>query len=101
MYCVSRRGKKLSSCELSTNLCKLIHTAPSPTVEDILKAPEKLVGQEIKHCFQNEDESLTWYKGLVVGINNMESEVIYYGEEDICEFDLLRDYSKGDLEIIH
>lgn len=76
----------------------MIHAAP---VGDILKAPEELVGQEIKHCFQNEDGSFTWYDGLVIGINSMEFEVIYYGEEDVCEFDLLYDLSKGDLEIVH
>ncbi len=46
----------------------MIHAAPSPTVGDILKAPEELVGQEIK---QNEDGSFTWYDGLVIGINSM------------------------------
>ena len=67
-------------------------------VEDTLKSPEELVGREIKHRFENEDGSLTWYDGLVIGVNNMESEVLYYGEEDVCEFDLLHDFAKGDLE---
>ena len=101
VYFVSRKGKKLTSCELSANLYKLIHAAPLSTVEDILKAPQKLVGHEIKHRFENDDGSLTWYDGLVIGFNDVEFEVIYYGEEDTCEFDLLSDFSKGDLQISH
>ena len=28
VYCLSRRGKKLASSEVSANLCKLIHATP-------------------------------------------------------------------------
>ena len=55
---------------------------------------------EIRHRFEDED-GLTWYDVLVIGVTNMEFEVIYSGEEGICEFDLLQDYMKSDLTIIH
>ena len=100
VYCLSRRGKKLASSEVSANLCKLIHATPCPTTEEILKVPSLLVGMEIRYRFEDED-GLTWYDGLVIGVADMEFEVIYSGEEGICEFDLLQDYMKGDLTIIH
>ena len=76
------------------------YTALCPTTEEILKVPSLLVGMEIRHCFEDED-GLTWYDGLVIGVANMEFEVIYSGEEDICEFDLLQDYMKSDIAITH
>ena len=71
------------------------YTALCSTTEEILKVPSLLVGMEIRHRFEDED-GLTWYDGLVIGVANMEFEVIYSGEEDIC--DLLQDYMKSDLQ---
>ena len=76
------------------------YTTLCPTTEEILKVPSLLVGMEIRHRFEDED-GLTWYDGLVIGVANMEFEVIYSGEEDICEFDLLQDYMKSDITITH
>ena len=58
----------------------------------------------MEHTFSTEEEdgSLTWYDGLVVGhISETELfEVIYFGEDVICEFELLEDHGKGDLEFL-
>ena len=96
VYCLSRRGKKLASSEVSANLCKLIHATPH-FAQLLKKVPSLLVGMEIRHRFEDED-GLTWYDGLVIGVANME---FYSGEEDICEFDLLQDYMKSDITITH
>ena len=66
----------------------------------IFHSASLLVEMEIRHRFEDED-GLTWYDGLVIGVANMEFEVIYSGEEGICEFELLQDYMKSDLTIIH
>ncbi len=103
VFCVSKRGKKLSSRELSANLLKLISASPQATLTlgDILKSPELLVGMEIKHRFEADNEgTLAWYNGVVIGINGMEHEVIYYEELTIYQFDLLEDLSKGDLKVL-
>ena len=52
---------------------------------------------EIRHRFEDDSGCLTWYNGLVIGMQNMEHEVLYFGEEEICRFDLLQDLAKGDL----
>ena len=100
VYCFSRMRRKLSSTELSANLLKLIDAFTVPTIEDILKVPDRLVGVCIRHRFE-EEGVLKWYHGVVVGVlESKEFEVIYTGEQEICEFDLMQDYYKGDLEVV-
>ncbi len=46
---------------------------------------------KIKHRFEDNEGTLAWYDGVVIGINGMEHEVIYYEEltRSIYQFDLL------------
>ena len=99
LYCLSQNRRKLSSSELSANLMMLISAFPRPSLEEILRSPQLLIGFEIQQRFENEDGDLTWYNGLVIGFNNTEHEVLYSGEESICHFNLFEDYSNGDLKI--
>ena len=53
-----------------------------------------------EHRFE-EDGSPTWYNGLVGHISDTKIfEVMYFGEDEICEFELLEDYSKNDLKFL-
>lgn len=98
-YCLSKNRRKLSSSELAANLMTLTSTFPCPSLEEILCSPQLLIGLEIQHRFEDEDEKLAWYNGLVVSFSNTEHEVIYSGEETIYHFNLFEDYSLGDLKI--
>ena len=85
------------------NLCKLISSAKEPpTIQQIVTNPRLLIGTRIRHRFEEEDGSLTWYEGLVIGhLSNAQTfEVVYFGEDEICEFELLEDYSKNDLKFL-
>ena len=95
--CIAYQEGERSWHPVRFQLADTCYTALCPTTEEILKVPSLLVGMEIRHRFEDED-GLTWYDGLVIGVANMEFEVIYSGEEDICEFDLLQDYMKSDLQ---
>ena len=78
--------KQFSSQELLENLCKLISVAQElPTVDKIVTNPRLLIGTRIQHRFEDEDGSLTWYEGLVVGHlpDTRTFEVVYFGEDEI------------------
>ena len=99
----SKAKKQFSSQKLLDNLCKLINAAQElPTIESILTNPRLLIGIHIQHRFEEEDGSLTWYEGLVVGHlpDTQTFEVVYFGEDEICEFELLEDYGKNDLKFL-
>ena len=99
----SKAKKQFSSQELLENLCKLISVAQElPTVNKIVTNPRLLIGTRIQHRFEDEDGSLTWYEGLVVGHlpDTRTFEVLYFAEDEICEFELLEDYSKNDLKLL-
>ena len=49
----------------------------------------------------DEDGSLTWYDGLVFNLSDEETyEIIYKDEDEVYEFELLKDYREGDLQLI-
>ena len=58
VYCLSKKGKKLPSSELSVNLLKLITVTQHVTLEKILKSPNLLVGMEIEHRFEDENHGI-------------------------------------------
>ena len=96
----SKAKKQFLSQKLLENLCKLINVAQElPTVDT---NPRLLIRTRIQHRFEEEDCSLTWYEGLVVGHlpDTQTFEVVYFGEDEICEFELLEDYSKNDLKLL-
>ena len=99
----SKAGKQLTSFELLQNLCKLMEASPCPTESEVLADLKLLVGTRISHRFEEENGDLTWYEGLVVGkIPDSELfEVIYFGEEEVYEFELLEDFHKGDLKLLY
>ena len=76
----------MPSSELSVNLLKLITVTQQVTLEKILKSPNLLVGMEIEHRFEDEDGTQSWYNGIVIGMLNMEYEVIYIGEDTVYQF---------------
>ena len=85
------------------NLSKLISAALElPPIESILTNPRLLIGTCIQHRFEEEDGSLTWYDGLIVGHlpDTQSFEVVYFREDEICEFELLEDYGKNDLKFL-
>ena len=92
---------------MKQNLFKLLNCEEDPLfasntfLQAILLQPELLVGQRIKHRF-DENGELVWYEGRVLRMNadTKEFEVIYDGEEDSCWFLLLEDISAGDLLIV-
>ena len=99
----SKAKKQFSSQKLFDNLCQLINAAQElPTIEKILTNPKLLIGTRIQHRFEEEDGSLVWYEGLVVGhlSDTQTFEVVYFGEDEICEFELLEDYAKEDLKFL-
>ena len=99
----SKAKKQFSSQKLLDNLCKLISSAKEPpTRQQIVTNPRLLIGTRIQHRFEEEDGSLTWYEGLVIGhLSDAQTfEVVYFGEDEICEFELLEDYSKNDLKFL-
>lgn len=67
---------------------------------DFMKKPEELIGKKIGHLFKV-GRSLVWYSGTVLAMNSRtkEYQVQYEGEEDICSFELLNDFSSGDLVV--
>ena len=70
-------------------------------LEQVLQAPEYLVGQKINHRFEVEGE-LVWFKGTVKSYDSKTKEflVFYDGEEDPCCFELLQDIEYGDLLLV-
>lgn len=98
LYYLSRNKHKLSSSELRASLGKLISACPCPSLEEMLHSPQLLVSSKIQHCFE-EDGEWGWYNGLVIGYNNAEHEVIYFGEETIYQFNFFKDFSSGNLKI--
>lgn len=103
LYCLSKNRRKLSSSELVANLMTLISIFPCPSLQEIIRSPQLLIGFEIQHRFEDEDGILTWYSGLVIGFNteHSEHEVLYSEDETIYCFKLFEDYSNGDLKIIN
>ena len=61
---------------------------------------ELLIGLEIRHRFEDDSGILTWYDGMVIGMQDMDHEVLYFGEKDVCQFDLLEDLASGDLTVL-
>ena len=62
-----------------------------------------LVGRRIRHQFQVEGTSeLVWYDGTVKNLNpeTNEFQVIYDGEDEVCNYALLNDIQSGDLSLI-
>ena len=100
VFFASSKGKKLSSHELHANLLKLVSDTQSPTTREVLRSPVLLIGIEIRHQFEDDSGILAWYDGIVIGMQDMVHEVLYYGEEDICQFDLLEDIARGDLIVV-
>ena len=37
---------------------------------------------------------------MVIGMQDMDHEVLYFGEKDVCQFDLLEDLASGDLTVL-
>ena len=106
LFKFSCNRRQLSVDQLKQNLLHLIgvgEESPSQSkqLSHIRQHPELLVGKKIKHCFQVGDE-LVWYNGTVLSLNpeTMEFEVEYEGEDGICLFTLLDDFSSGDLELL-
>ena len=66
LYYLSRNKRKLSSFELHANLEELISAYPRPSLEEMLRSPQLLIGSKIQHRFE-EDGKLEWYNGLVIG----------------------------------
>ena len=98
VFQISKAKKQFSSQKLLDNLCKLISSAKEPpTIQQIVTNPRLLIGTRIQHRFEEEDGSLTWYEGLVIG-HLSDAQVVYIGEDEICGFELLEDYSKNDLK---
>ena len=37
---------------------------------------------------------------MVIGMQDMDHEVLYFGEKDVYQFDLLEDLASGDLTVL-
>ena len=73
------------------------------TLDEIMSKPQLLVGHRIRHRFQVEGTSeLVWYDGTVKNLNpeTNEFQVIYDGEDEVCNYALLNDIQSGDLSLI-
>ena len=73
------------------------------TLEEILLKPELLVGCRIRHRFQLQESSeLVWYNGTVEKMNpeTDEFQVVYDGEDEVCNYALLDDIKNGDVSLI-
>ena len=113
LFKFSQNGKQFSVQRLQDNLIKLLSAEEQATpdeeratpaeeqatlLEQVLQAPEYLVGKKINHRFEVEGE-LVWFKGTVKSYDSKTKEflVFYDGEEDPCCFELLQDIEYGDL----
>ena len=90
--------RQFSSSKLYNNLHKLFSDS-HPSKVEVIANPQLLVGVTIQHCFEDEDGTLTWCEGLVVGqIDDTELFVVlYFGEDEICESELIDDLRNQDL----
>ena len=99
----SQNRKQFSSAKLYSNLTKLTSASQHPSVDAVLANPSLWVGVAIQHKFVDEDNSPTWYEGVVIGQVEGTSlfEVLYYEEDNnISEFELLEDLVNKDLILL-
>jgi hypothetical protein len=85
-------------------LAAYIDTSELPSiVTSIAREPTSLIGKHVEHKFEHEDtREAEWYSGCIVGYDPSTNlfEIVYDGEEDTCNFDIILDLILGDLVII-
>ena len=67
-----------------------------------IKNPGKLVGRQVNHRFELQNQSFQWFTGTVLdydAITKMHT-VLYEGEDDNCYFNLIQDLLTGDLKLL-
>ena len=123
-----RRAKKLALLKVQIKIRKKIlkqnikivftHSGKHRPIDDIINElasfidsssdslniidPLTLVGKRINHKFELEDTHLEkWYSGTVVDYDPVTKlhTIMYDGEEDHCQFDIIVDYILGDLVV--
>lgn len=85
----SKYRKQHGIDKLKQNLIQLLSDSPAsqndtPVLpsQEILKRPEMLVGQRIKHQFEV-DGTLKWYEGTILNMNEQTREFeVLYDDED-------------------
>ncbi len=88
----SRRQKPIS--DIVQELSRFIdQNNTSSELSPLFRDPKAFVGKRIKHKFDNENGIATWYDGTVIGYCNSSKthKIVYEGEEESCNFDLLVD----------
>ena len=110
LFKFSHCRKLFTTEQLKYNLYKLLEeeftvqqTTSNSTLEEILSKPQLLVGRRIRHQFRLEESSeLVWYNGTVEEMNpeTNEFQVVYDGEDEVCNYALLDDIRNGDVSLI-
>ena len=112
LFKFSHCRKQFTVEQLKHNLYKLLEEEftvkeicnnTNSTLDEIVSKPQLLVGRRIRHRFQVEGTSeLVWYDGTVKNLNpeTNEFQVIYDGEDEVCNYALLDDIRSGDLSLI-
>ena len=110
LFKFSHCRKPFTVDQLKGNLYKLLErectvqqVSANSTLDEILLNPQLLVGRRIRHKFQLEESSeLVWYIGTVEKMNpeTNEFEVVYDGDDEVCNYALLDDIRNGDLSLI-
>ena len=98
----TKAGKKIPLAELVNQYKCLIEKNPISDKADYT-GPKDLVGKDIWHRFFDCDsKDYSWFRGFVLAYDEEsdKSEIAYEDEEEHCFFNLLVDYSVGDLKII-
>ena len=78
--------------DIVRELCDFISKTSIPTeFLPFFEHPTTLIGRKIKHKFQEDILSCTWYIGTVIDyrVSDKTHCIIYDGEEEVCYFDLL------------
>ena len=98
----TKAGKKIPLAELVDQYKCLIEKNPISDKADYT-GPKDLVGKDIWYRFFDCDsKDYSWFRGFVLAYDEESDkfEIAYEDEEEHCFFNLLVDYSVGDLKII-
>lgn len=100
LYKFSSKGIGVFSIDiLQANLCKLIELASE---SNIINTGHFLVGQNVRHKFDNEGNE-EWFEGRVISqVPGFESwfNTVYRNDDAVYTFQLMEDYCNGGLVII-
>ena len=82
----------IEACKVETPLHQQLNV--------VFNAPSLLVGCRIRHQFEDENETPSWYQGQIVSYRKQHYQVSYPDTDEKCDFtlsELKDDFYSGDL----